>query len=99
PAAGRTSRRSGSPAARLANDVEVLVAAPGQVDQHDLLRGERACQRHRVGNRMRALERRDDALQARGLVKGRERLLVGDADVLGAMRVMAKGVIRAEARI
>ena len=51
----------------------------------------------RVGEGVARLERRDDALGAAQAVEGRQRLGVGDADVLGAADVLQVGVLGADA--
>ena len=48
---------------------------------------------------MARLERRDDAFGAAQVVEGLERLLVGDADVLGAADVLQVGVLGADAGV
>ena len=73
---------------------EVLVAAAGEADE-DQLRVELAGARERV----RRLERRDDALGAREVAERGERLLVGRADVLRAAAVAEERVLRADAGI
>src|SRR2546423_15009838 len=87
------SARYGSPAARLADDIEVLVPWAGQVDQDKIVLSELSRQWHRVGNRMRALQRWNDALQPGCLMERGQRLLIGDACVLGALLVVQEGVL------
>ena len=76
------------------NLLEVLVAAAGEAEQHELLL-ELGDPRERVGG----LERGNDSLGARQAAEGGERLLVGGGDVLGAAVVAQRGVLRARAGV
>src|SRR5579884_577037 len=73
---------------------EILVAPAGKPDQ-DQLRVELA----RPRERMRRLERRDDALAARQVAKRRERLVVARAEILRSADVPKVRVLGADARI
>src|ERR671935_1359499 len=65
------------PEAKLGKNLrEVLVPAAGEADQVERVRRCIALQRPR--DRVRGLERRDDAFQLGDAAQGRERLLVGD---------------------
>src|SRR4051812_44290569 len=68
---------------------EVLVAAPGQADEVELARRRLEHPRDRV----RGLQRRDDALARRQLAERRDRLLVGHRLVARAAAVAQPGVL------
>ena len=83
PVAGRASGSS----QRLRHALHVLVAAPREVDQDDrAVGGTSRASRMRVGDRVRRLERRQDAFEPRQRLEALERLGVGDVRVLGAAR-------------
>ena len=81
------------------DDADVLVAAPREVDEQMLVAFHRRRQLHRVGDGVARLERRDDALGAAEAVERRQRLVVGDADVLGPADVVQPGVLGADAGV
>src|SRR4051812_12821134 len=73
---------------------EVLVAPPGEADDHQL-----GIEVERAGERVGALERRDDPLGSREPVQRGERLLVGAWQVHGPSRIAQRGMLGADARI
>jgi hypothetical protein len=77
----------------LGDGVHVLVAAAGEVDEQDRVLLHRGRHLHRLRDRVRRLERRDDAFGAAQLVERRERLVVGHRDVLGALAVLQPRVL------
>src|SRR3954453_13277384 len=74
----------------------VLVAPPGEAENVEALLA-RVLQQ--PGDRVRGLERRDDALEAGELLEGAQRLLVGDPDVGGAAAVAEVGVLGPDAGV
>ena len=80
--------------------VDVLVAAAGEVDQDDRVRAEPAALAERAGERVGALDRRDDAL---GAAEQRGRPSIASASVTGSYRRAAgvgePGVLGADARV
>src|SRR5580704_19555730 len=83
------SGRSGGPAPAevLERLGQVLVSPTRQADQIELARPVR----QRPGERVRALERRDDPLEARRERERLERLLVGDREIARASAVPQPG--------
>ena len=79
--------------------LDVLVAAAGEVDQQQRVRAQLPAQHQRTGQRVRRLDRRDDALGAAEQREGLHRLGVGDRAVLGAADVVQVGVLRADAGV
>src|SRR3954447_7642186 len=76
---------------------EVLVTPAGEADEVE--RRAVGVLVHRVVQRVRGLERRDDALQPRDLAKRPQGVLVADGDVARAAAVAQVGVLGARARI
>src|SRR6185437_9028548 len=74
---------------------EILVAASGQAHQVQIAVGPGQSPSQRMGR----LQGRDDALQARDLTEGRERLTVGDGLIAGAATVAQVGVLGSGARV
>jgi len=73
---------------------EVLVAAAGKTDEHELLLDvEGACER------VRALECRDDPLRLCEPVEGDERLFIGAGQILRSAGVTERSVLRPHARV
>src|SRR5438067_1542894 len=93
------SRSAEVEAGALRDRVHVLVAAARQVDQDDLVFRQRRRQLDGVGDRVRGLERRDDALDAAAVVESGQRFLIGDRDVLRAFDVLQPGVLGTDARV
>src|SRR5262245_4280451 len=73
----------------------IFVAASREIDQDDLLATHRRRQLDRLGDRVGAFERRNDALQPREQLKGRERFFVARRGVEGALVVMQHCVLGA----
>src|SRR5258707_399410 len=87
--AASTSRRLSEQDPRsLAHRVHVLVAAPGEVHEEDLVAAHRWRDLHGVGERMARFERGNDALEAAQRMEGGERLIVGHRDVLRAPGIL-----------
>src|SRR3712207_3161088 len=82
-------------AQRLRDDLDVLVAATGEVQDEVLTPPQLPRYLLRVEDGVRCLERGDDAFEPRTQGKGLERLLVGDAGVLGEALVSQVGVLGA----
>ena len=61
--------------------------------------GLRGCKLHHMGQRMRGLERRNDAFELAAQLEGLERLLVGRRDIVHPPHVMEPGMFGADARI
>src|SRR5205085_2518485 len=83
----------------LGDGPDVLVAAPGKVHEQHLVARQRGRETGGIRQGMRRFERRDDPLDATAFVECRERLVVGDGDVLRATRVLQPGVLRTNAWI
>src|SRR5437899_7787043 len=79
----RLTRSRSHPGGGVPDDIQVFVATTREVDQDGVVSGKLRRDRHRVGNRMGALQGRDDAFQSRGFVERVQRLLIRHADVLG----------------
>src|SRR5690606_15143304 len=79
--------------------VYVLVATAGEVAQDQGVLRQFARQPDRLGDGVAGFERRQDAFGAGELVERSQRLLVGDADVLGAAGVLEEGMLGADARV
>jgi hypothetical protein len=79
--------------------LEVLVAAPREVDQQHVAAGECRGPLHRLGNGVRAFERRQDPLGFGEPVKGRDRLDVGRRGVLDAAELAEQRMLGSDGRI
>src|SRR5262245_38705215 len=97
-ARNRFSSSANLAAQDVADLLHVLVATTAQVDEHRLP-GERVAILRHPRERMRRLERRDDALGARQQHERVEDLLVGDRHVAGPAEVGQVRVLGADARI
>src|ERR671916_2451461 len=77
----------------LCYDLDILIAAAGEV--HDQVLAGSELLRHLLGveDRVRGFERRDDSLEPGTQGKSSERLLVGDARVLDQPLVLEVGVL------
>ena len=76
-------------------DIDVFVAAAGEVDDEDfVLGGGRAADG--FGDGVGGFERRDDALGARQAAGGGQRFGVAGGDVLGAVAIVQPGVLGAD---
>src|SRR5262249_43158435 len=80
-------------------DVDVLVATAGQVHEDQPARAELGADVEGAGERVGALDRRDDALGRREQPERLHRGVVGDRKVLAAAGVVQVRVLRANARI
>src|SRR3546814_17102234 len=69
-------------AAEIGNSVHVFIATPRQIHQNDFVFGQSRRQLHGMGNGMRRLKRRHDALGTAAVVKSRQSFLVVDNRVL-----------------
>ena len=78
---------------------EVLVAAAGQIKHHQMLPRLARSEIHDASERMRRLECRNDAFEARAELKRRYRLLVGRGKILHPFYVIEPSVLGANARI
>ena len=79
--------------------VDVFVAAAGHVEDDDVVARHLGDDLGRVGERVRALECGDDALEMAAELEGLERLVVGGVAVLDAARVAEVGVLGPDARV
>ena len=77
----------------LRGGVDVLVAAPREVHEDHRVRPELAAQLERAGDRVRALDRRDDPLGPREQRERVHRRGVGDGPVLRPAEVLEQGVL------
>src|SRR5207249_4156730 len=73
--------------------VHVLVAAPGQVDDDQPVLAQLLADLQGPGERVGALDRRDDALGAGEQAQGLHGRVVGDRAVLAAAAVLEVGVL------
>ena len=72
---------------RACHALHILVAAPGQVDEHDVVGAEIGRQPPAVCDRVRRLEGRQNALQPGEVLEGIERGAIVDPGVLGAPEI------------
>src|SRR5439155_24216200 len=83
----------------LGNRIHILVAAAGEIHEHDRIARERWRKLRRVGKRMRGFERWNDSLDAAASVKCRECFFIGDRHILGATAVLQPRMLGTDARI
>ncbi len=81
------------------NDIDVFVAASGQVRNDDGFRRKDAFLLTQPGKGMGAFESRQDAFSLREQEKGIENLFIFDTDVLGTACFLEVGVFRPDARV
>src|SRR5215212_8261543 len=86
-------------AERVRRDLHVLVATPGDVDDHVLPGAQLSGHFLGIVERVGRLQRRDDAFQPGAPLERFERLFVGDARVLGQALIFQKGVLRPCGRV
>src|SRR6266853_3113047 len=79
--------------------VHILVAPSREIDQQDPVLWQRPRQLRGVGERVRGLERRNDALEAAQVVERGDGLSVVDGDVLSPAGVLEPGVLGAHTRV
>src|SRR5690606_40439868 len=79
--------------------IKVLVSTPRQVDEQDRVTRHVGRALDGLGNRMRAFQRGQDALQPAQRLEGVERLVVGGVGVLGARNLPQMGVLRPDGRV
>src|SRR6516164_7716803 len=78
---------------------QILVAASGQVDHHEMILRLLRRQIHHPCQRMRGFERGDDAFEPRAQLERGQRLLVRRRKVLHPLDVVEPGVLRADAGV
>src|SRR2546423_4500914 len=83
----------------LGNGEDVLVAATAHVHDREIAARQRRRQLLDEGQRVRRLQRRDDAFEPGAQLESGERLLVGDGDVFHAARLLEPGMLGSDARI
>src|SRR5258708_11551290 len=83
----------------LAHGMHVLVAAPREVHEQNLVAAHRGRELHGVGDRMARLERGNDSFEAAQRMEGFQRLVVRHRHVLRAPRVLEPRVLGAYAGI
>ena len=81
------------------NRMHVLVAATGEVAQHQRVLGHFARQFDRLGHGVAGFQRRQDAFGARQGMERGQRFVVGDAHVLRASRFAEEGMLGTHAGI
>ena len=79
--------------------MDIFIAAPRQIHQHGLIFAQRRRELGRVGQRVTRLQRRDDAFQARELMKSGQRFGISDRYILRPARVFEPRVFGADAWI
>ena len=79
--------------------VEVLVAAAGEIDHQQVIRGLARRNVAELGQRMARLERRDDAFEPAAKLERGERFLVGRGQELDPPEIGEPRVLRPDARI
>src|SRR5919107_48872 len=99
PVTGDFFRLLGIDAELLRRNLDVLVAATREVQDEVLTSPQLTGHLLGVGDGMRSLERRDNSLEPGTQGKSTERLLVGDARVLGEAFVPEVGVLGARRRV
>src|SRR5580658_4606159 len=82
----------------LAINVRVFVAAPGEIDDEQLIFTSRSTA-HGFGDRMRGFERGNNSFQMRQRSGGFERVLIGGRDVLGAALIAQPRMFRPHQRV
>src|SRR5690606_33856508 len=87
-------RRSSLLLQYLQNRVKVLVPTPRQVDQDDRVTGERGRQPDRLGDCVRAFQRRDDAFVVAEQLERGQRLIVSSERVMRALQLAQVSVLR-----
>ncbi|EGE58214.1 hypothetical protein RHECNPAF_334005 [Rhizobium etli CNPAF512] len=83
----------------LADGEDVLVATAGEVHQDDLVLAHRRRTLDHLGNRMRGLERRDDAFEAGQGLEGLKRFVVHDRHIIDPADIAEPRMFRTDARI
>ena len=83
----------------LGDGEDVLVAAAAEIEHEQMVARQSRRDLRDMGQSMRRLERRDDALHARAELEGLERLVVVDRDVLDAAEIVEPGMLRPDAGI
>src|ERR1700694_3471212 len=78
---------------------DVLVTAAAHVHDQEIVLWHRRRQLLDEGQRVRWLQRRDDAFEPGAELEGRERLLVGDGHIFHASALLEPGVLRPDAWI
>src|SRR5690606_33294879 len=78
---------------------DVLVAPAREVDQDGLLWAHFLGQLHGVGHGVARFQRGDDAFGAAQTVEGGQRLIIGNANVLGAAQLLQPGVFGADSGV
>src|SRR5258707_2841409 len=92
-------RSSAAPFEIIRHARQVLVAASGQVEHHQMILRLLRREIHHSRQRMRRLERGNDALEARAELERRQGLLVGGRKIFHPLDVVEPGVFRANAGI
>src|SRR5688572_18577527 len=91
--------RSHLHAKMLGDGEDVLVAAPAHIHHEEIVARERRRQSLDESERMRRLERWDDALEPRRHLEGVERLLIGDGNIFHPAGISEPGMLRSDAGI
>ena len=78
---------------------EILVAAAGEIDDHQVILRLLGRELEHLGDGVRGLERRDDAFELGEKLKRVERLVIGRRQKRDAADVVEPGMFRADARI
>ena len=84
---------------KASTDGEILVAAAGKIDHHQMILRLLRRKLDHLGQRMRRLERRDDALELAAQLERRERFVVGGRQIFHAAHVVEPGMLRTDAGI
>src|SRR5579872_7499230 len=79
--------------------MHILVAASRQIDDHHLVLAHRRRKLHRMSNRMRTLQRRNDSLHLGQQLERVERFRIGNGDILRAPTLIQVRELRPDARI
>src|SRR5215475_3603234 len=85
------------PPQEIADLRDVLVAAAGKIDDHQVVLRPLWGELHHLSNGMCGLERRDDAFQPRQKLKGCDRLVVGRGQIFDTPDLVQPGMFRADA--
>src|SRR5712692_7044234 len=97
--APRCATSSETDSRALGHGMHVLVAASREVDEQDRIPRHAPGDAHGIRNRVRRLERGDDALAAAQLMERSQRLVVGHREVFGAAAVLEPGMLGSDARV
>src|SRR5260370_9821769 len=83
----------------LGDGIDILVAAAREVDDHQVVLGFLRRELRDPGERVRGLERRNDAFEPRKKLESVERLLVGSGKIFDAAGLVEPAMLGADAGV